>query len=482
MEVRNFITFCLLVLLCNDRSFAQERREPSYTIRNGRMFITIGKEIGKARLDSFVGKYDLSDLDLPKILFGKMNTGKLERSGWRIDINDQHRLVVSKMIEGIGQLGDPEKRMALAEDHPNNYDAFPPQNDNLVYGVNRFRGKFPFAVKDSLVTFFLREHPHARQVLLAGSFTNWQNGALPMKHTDSGWVTSVKLGPGKYWYKFIVDGGWTVDHDNDLEENDPSGNTNSVFYVTNVVFNLPGHTDARDAYLAGSFNGWNPGELAMEKGPFGWTIHVYLAEGTYTYKFIADGKWYADPANPEKVPDGQKGFNSVFRRGKPHRFFLDGYTSASSVMLAGDFNGWKPADLAMRKTAKGWELPYTLGPGNYQYKFIVDGKWITDPADPLFVSNRDNHTINSFLIIQPNYTFRLKGYPNAKAVYVAGDFNDWTPDGLKMQRVGDAWVFNVHLSVGKHLYKFIVDDKWMKDPANPLWEDNDNSVLWMENR
>src|SRR5580704_8738143 len=230
---------CLLMLLCGDRSFAQERREPSYTIRNGRMFITIGKEIGKARLDSFVDKYDLSDLDLPKIIFGKINTGKLERSGWRIDINDEHRLVVSKTIEGIGQLGDPEKRMALTEDHPNNYDQFPPQNDMIVYGVNRFRGKFPFAVKDSLVTFFLKERPHARKVLLAGSFTNWQSGALPMTHTDSGWIASVKLGPGKYWYKFIVDGGWTVDHDNDLEENDPSGNTNSVFYVTNVVFTFP---------------------------------------------------------------------------------------------------------------------------------------------------------------------------------------------------------------------------------------------------
>jgi 1,4-alpha-glucan branching enzyme len=90
---------------------------------------------------------------------------------------------------------------------------------------------------------------------------------------------------------------------------------------------------------------------------------------------------------------------------------------------------------------------------------------------------------NGYLIIQPNYTFRLYGYSDAREVYLAGDFNDWTPNALKMKRVGDTWVFNVHLSVGKHLYKFIVDGHWIKDPDDPLWEGrNNNSVLWMEER
>ena len=52
-----------------------------------------------------------------------------------------------------------------------------------------------------------------------------------------------------------------------------------------------------------------------------------------------------------------------------------------------------------------------------------------------------------------------------------------------MKKEGDAWIFPVHLSVGKHLYKFIVDDKWMNDPGNPLWEQNEygtgNSIIWI---
>ena len=52
-----------------------------------------------------------------------------------------------------------------------------------------------------------------------------------------------------------------------------------------------------------------------------------------------------------------------------------------------------------------------------------------------------------------------------------------------MKKEGDEWIFPVHLSTGKHLYKFIVDDKWMNDPDNTLWEQNEygngNSVLWI---
>lgn len=498
------LTACLLLVLTPHNALPQEKPIPqaSYTIRGGRMLITIDKHIGKMKLAKFVEQYDLSDLGLPNILLsGK--TSKLKTAGWKIDLNTRGRLVLSKPILGVDQLENPEKRMALTEeDHPNTYDLFPAENDNLVYGFNRFAGKHPFAVHDSLVTFFLKWPTIGRQVLLAGSFTNWQSHALHMTPTDSGWIATVKLSPGKYWYKFIINGDWITDPDNKLIETDPSGNMNSVYYKPNTVFSLSGSNNApagtrtpalnnalnsaRAVFLTGSFNDWNPKELPMEKGPLGWTIHLYLSEGTYTYKFVVDGKWYADPANALRSPDGHQGFNSIYRLGKPHLFSLKGYTTAKAVALSGSFNGWKTYDLPMHKTADGWELPYTLGPGNYQYLFLVDGKWMKDPANPLFLDNRDSRTVNSFLIVQPNYTFRLEGYPDAKSVFLSGDFNDWTPDALRMQRVGNAWVFKVHLAIGKHVYKFIVDGDWIRDPDNPLWEQNEfdtgNSIIWMEDR
>jgi Glycogen recognition site of AMP-activated protein kinase len=486
MEMRRLLLYSLLMTLAVNTSFSQgDMQKASYTIREGRMYIRIMKKIGKGTLDKFVDRYDLGDLDLGSVLASGQVT-QLTRIGWRIDINNEGQLVISKPIGGIDQLGNPEKRMALTEDHPNSDDLFPPRNDDLVYGFNRFTGKFPFAIRDSLVTFFVKGHSNAHEVLLAASFTSWQFGAYHMTRTDSGWISVVRLGPGKYWYKFIIDGGWTTDPDNALAEADPNGNVNSVYYKPNVVFSLDGHTGNKDAFITGSFNGWKPGELPMQRTPTGWTIQLYLADGTYTYKFVVDGKRIEDPANSNRAPDEHNGFNSVFRLGSPHLFALKGYKTAKTVVLAGTFNNWQTNEWYMHKTADGWELPFTLGPGNYQYRFIVDGKWIDDPANPLFVYNRPHHVANAYLIIGSNYTFRLRGYPDANEVCLAGDFNDWTPNALKMKRIGDAWIFKVHLSVGKHVYKFVVDGHWIKDPDNPLWEENeyntDNSVLWWEEK
>jgi hypothetical protein len=56
---------------------------------------------------------------------------------------------------------------------------------------------------------------------------------------------------------------------------------------------------------------------------------------------------------------------------------------ASKAYLAGEFNGWSETDMPMTKQANGeWSASMALKPGTYQYKFIVDDKWITDPDNP----------------------------------------------------------------------------------------------------
>ena len=91
-----------------------------------------------------------------------------------------------------------------------------------------------------------------------------------------------------------------------------------------------------------------------------------------------------------------------------------------------------------------------------------------------------------YFVIEPNHTFRLKGHAGAREVYLAGDFNAWSPNTFAMRREGDEWVFAAHLSPGKHLYKFVVDGNWIIDPGNKLWEQNDpgtgNSVIWIEKK
>lgn len=442
-----------------------------YSIKNGKMYIALGKDLQPASLDSFIDKHDLYDLDLPRFIKSG-SADSLKKKGWKIDIDNPEICIISKPLFSSDNISNPADKIIFTQKDIRQV-RFPNTGSQEHFGFNRFRNKMPFAVSDSMVTFFLKGNTKATRVSLAGSFNNWQPDTTPMTMTDSGWIANVKLGPGKYWYKFVVDDKWNLDRDNALKENDGMGNDNSVYYKTNFSFKLEGYTQAKRVYVAGSFNDWKERDLLMERSGAGWVIPVYLTEGTHTYRFIADGNWFADPGNNDKLPNEFGEFNSVIRLGNPYLFTLDGYSNAKKVVLQGSFNNWKDNELFMNKTASGWELPYTLGPGNYEYRIKADDRNISDP-----VSKE-----NKALVIDPNFTFRLQGFENAKAVFIAGDINNWNPASFQMQREGNEWTFKAHLNKGKHRYKFVVDGKWILDPGNKLWEQNEyktgNSVLWI---
>jgi serine/threonine protein kinase len=57
--------------------------------------------------------------------------------------------------------------------------------------------------------------------------------------------------------------------------------------------------------------------------------------------------------------------------------------TARAVFLAGEFNQWSATATPMRKTAGGeWNVTLQFPAGRYQYKFVVDGTWFTDPDNP----------------------------------------------------------------------------------------------------
>lgn len=55
--------------------------------------------------------------------------------------------------------------------------------------------------------------------------------------------------------------------------------------------------------------------------------------------------------------------------------------------------------------------------------------------------------------------------PGARQVSLVGDFNHWQPDAHPMQRQPDgAWILQVPLPHGHHLYRFWVDGRPVLDP------------------
>ncbi len=249
--------------------------------------------------------------------------------------------------------------------------------------------------------------------------------------------------------------------------------------------------------VSGDFNKWSKKGWKMKKvSRFKYQLRKKIIDFddrfTWEFKFLINNKYWAEP-NP-KEHNTNKIFQNIFLEEvynlKMHtiqpdtegkvRFYLNGYSNASRVILAGSFNSWDEQFLEMNKIDDGWELRANLPPGYYEYKFIVDGSWMHDPANPKKKKNEHN-TFNSILEVVSTVTFKLEGFPDAEKVILAGSFNNWKENELQMRQDDDGWIIHLDMNAGKHWYKFIIDGKWMVDPANPIREKdgdgNTNSVL-----
>lgn len=77
-----------------------------------------------------------------------------------------------------------------------------------------------------------------------------------------------------------------------------------------VCFTLP-YLPAREVFLAGSFNGWDPRSIRLEESEPGWAVEFALSPGSHEYRFVVDGIWVADPNNPRTAPNPFGGRNPV---------------------------------------------------------------------------------------------------------------------------------------------------------------------------
>jgi chromosome partitioning protein len=83
---------------------------------------------------------------------------------------------------------------------------------------------------------FSYQDSSASSIKLAGDFNDWEPDAHQM-HFEQGqgvWTTVIPLKPGRYQYRFVVDGEWHHDPNNPNFEHDPYGGMNSVIDVPRV--------------------------------------------------------------------------------------------------------------------------------------------------------------------------------------------------------------------------------------------------------
>ena len=78
----------------------------------------------------------------------------------------------------------------------------------------------------------------ARDVCVAGSFNDWQPAATPMIAVGNGhWLKELALPPGRYEYRFVVDGQWIDDPLAEAFVPNPHGGRNWVIVVPEASTN-----------------------------------------------------------------------------------------------------------------------------------------------------------------------------------------------------------------------------------------------------
>ena len=256
----------------------------------------------------------------------------------------------------------------------------------------------------------------ATSVSVAGEFNNWDASANPMTKDGSDWKIKLDLKPGKYMYKFVVNGtDWKPDPNNPDTEDDGYGGENSVITVGGktetkkvekksktgefpVKFSYqPLIGGKHDIYVAGDFNNWSPNMDKMEENNGLYETTLHLKKGKYTYKFVVDGNWLSDENAVEFIEDGFGGQNSVIYVGdrseinalRKVEFKYDPGKPVKEVYLVGGFNAWNQKADKMEKNEDGtFSLTMLLKPDEYPYKFLEDGmNWVTDKNAEIFIDD-----------------------------------------------------------------------------------------------
>jgi len=196
-------------------------------------------------------------------------------------------------------------------------------------------------------------------VSVAGSFNNWNIGATPMLLGGTTWSAAVQLPDGRHFYKFVWrdqqdQTHWMNDPGNPFLADDGNFGSNNFLDVRNgarveltdglelfvwprprtrtvlshqgdrVVPTIQRLADAPGVYplptykwvgVGGDFNGWRLGQFSLVPCADGYWRAYIAVRRPFSYKLIADGRWYFDAGNepaPELFIDPDGRTRSVF--------------------------------------------------------------------------------------------------------------------------------------------------------------------------
>ena len=257
-----------------------------------------------------------------------------------------------------------------------------------------------------------------------------------MNKSGNTFTCTYELAAGTHEYKFVVDGNWISDPSNPIltgsdhnsyvvvSGGSVSGPTTSNTVRIHFQNTLGWETVCASAWTTGAadpaMGSWSwPGQVLpldddgnylLEVTPnlasgqsLGFLFHDFDKNQTVDlsvdYATVSKGNaelW----VKPTTVNEEDKYFCTTSTtstasprvEGSKVTFTYTG--TASSVSVAGSFNSWNMAK--MTKSGSTFTYSTTLAAGIYEYKLIVDNKWITDPSNGAAIGD------NSLLMVGDN--------------------------------------------------------------------------------
>ena len=240
---------------------------------------------------------------------------------------------------------------------------------------------------------------------------------------------------------------------------------NELFNIKKVVFNYQAKPNVDKVLLLGDMTSWEIKDgLEMEDRDNDgiYEVALNLISGQYKYKFITETKTI-DP-NAPLSSDGQKNQIQIIKSDNKkiinHTFSFalpEDINQDAIVTLAGEFNGWNPLNTEMidRDGDGVYEVTLSLAPGEYQYKFVINGgeRWISDPKASKYSGDGNRNSI----VIIGGHEFSYEPTKAIEGLMLIGDMNDWKPFTTILTDTADKGVYetSIWLEPGQYKYQLI---------------------------
>jgi enterochelin esterase-like enzyme len=207
------------------KNFAEGRRSKQSSISR-KAIATTEVKVAPALLRQYVGRYEID----PKFAHDfVVYVSVKDDSLWVKPSYLRQRPVIAESNSGFRDSEIPDLHLAFVRDEKGNVTGLTLNTGQGDVLVKKMPPPAPSLTGNT--TFTLAGHTDAEAVAIYGSFNDWiQAKNYCLKQAD-GWVCHVDLAPGKYTYKFLVDGIGLLDPTNPATEADSNGLVDSVIVI-----------------------------------------------------------------------------------------------------------------------------------------------------------------------------------------------------------------------------------------------------------